>query len=95
MVSSIGPRIPLRLEVSYPELNRKMMEPVDGLVRRRWPTAGPAGGPQQQHRLISLVSYSGVPEDEQLELPSALLQEVVDLTPYVNTSAMQVPRARG
>lgn len=65
------------LQVTYPELNRKMMDPV---------TAQDLAEAEQQMVALARAGSSEVPSGH-----VGILDEVVDLTPYINTSAVMVP----
>lgn len=62
------------MQLSWAELNKKMMEPVEQ-----------RGHPVEQQ----MVALDRTP-DWEVDLAPCLLSQVVDLTPYVNTSALKV-----
>ncbi|KAF8068428.1 clcD [Scenedesmus sp. PABB004] len=69
----------LARELSWQDLNRKMMEPVEASELER------RGGAAEQQ----MVALPGA-ADWELDLAPGLLAQTVDLTPYVNTSVMKV-----
>ena len=64
-------------QLSWPDLNRKMMDPVE---------AGRGGSEQQ------MVEVRGTPSCDLDMLTGPLLDEEIDLGPYINTSAVAVSR---
>lgn len=64
------------MQLSWSELNKKMMEPVEPRHSRQ--------AVEQQMVAISNAA------DWEVDLAPGLLLQVVDLTPYVNTSALKV-----
>jgi hypothetical protein len=67
--------------LSWSELNKKMMEPVE-------PRHHSSQVIEQQ-----MVTLQGA-ADWQIDLAPGLLAQVVDLTPYINTSALKVKKNR-
>jgi hypothetical protein len=63
------------VQLSWSELNRKMMEPVEEANR---------AAPEQQ--MVAIQNAA----DWEVDLAPGLLSQVVDLSPYVNSSALKV-----
>lgn len=64
----------VNLQLSWSELNRKMMEPVEAS----------RAAPEQQ--MVAIQNAA----DWEIDLAPGLLSQVVDLSPYVNSSALKV-----
>jgi hypothetical protein len=64
-------------QVEWPELNRKMMDPVEE-------AAAQARAPEQQ-----MVALASPADCTTVDLSPGLLDSTMDLIPYVNTSAFK------
>lgn len=68
------------MQLSWSELNKKMMEPVE-----------PRNSRQAVEQQMVAINNAA---DWEVDLAPGLLAQVVDLTPYVNTSALKVRHTR-